>query len=70
MSWWALVGAMVAAAAPIFGAVCGAGAWYVRSTVRQEIARANAAQLLAINGTYVRSALSTMTGAEGVVATA
>lgn len=45
----------------VFGALLG---WFVRSTVRAEILAANEVQLRLINGTYVRAAGSTATGAE------
>ncbi len=60
MNIWVIVGAVT----PILTAVGAVTFWFVRVTVRAEIAAANDEQLRKINGTYVRAAGSTMTGAE------
>ncbi len=49
---------------PVIIAVATLALGIVRMIVRQAISDSNAAQLVAMNGTYVRSAGSRMTGAE------
>lgn len=53
---WDMIAVMLAAMTGCSGFI----SWFVRSVVRDE----NAKQLIQINGTYVRSMLSTLTGAE------
>ena len=56
--------AMVATATPIALAIAAINAVFVRATVKDAIHESNEAQLAKINGTYVRSEGSRMTGAE------
>lgn len=60
MNVWNIIGVC----SGIFSLLIGAAAFYVRVTVRAEIHEANEQQLAKIDGTYLRSAGSTLTGRE------
>jgi hypothetical protein len=59
-SWWSIVAAVGTAAVPVFGIIGAVVGWYVKVIINQ----ANAAQLVLINGSYVRAMKSTLSGAE------
>lgn len=58
--WWSTFSSMMAAAS-LLGSIL----WYaIRITIRKEILESNSQQLKQINGTYLKSADSNMSGAE------
>lgn len=64
MNFWTTFAAVCAGAIPVIGMIATLTVWFVRSTVRQEIADGNALQLRQINGTYIKALGATLTGAE------
>ncbi len=59
-SWMSLVAAVL----PVVAFVGGLVWWAIKTTMRNEMSRANAVQLQQINGTYVRAQGASVTGAE------